>query len=387
MTENNTNIDNKEKNMEEILEQESPESTDAVAGMAYETEEELQETINKEQRIVDERRKIIDVKDLYVSFNTYAGEVKAVRGVSFDIHEGETLAIVGESGSGKTVVSKAILQILPKQSAVIKEGASIKYLDEEVLKMSKKRIKEYQGSDVAMIFQDPMTSLNPTMRIGKQIAESLKLHTKLSGDEIKKETIRLLKLVNIPNPEERVKQYPHELSGGMRQRVMIAIALACNPKVILADEPTTALDVTIQAQILDLLRVLKEKNNTATVLVTHDLGVVADFADRIQVMYAGEIMETGTVSEIFGNARHPYTWALLLSVPRLDSKDKETLYALGGTPPDLLLDIPGCPFAPRCDYAMEICKEQKPPVYEFSETHCSKCWLHHELAPEVERPY
>ena len=253
--------------------------------------------------------------------------------------------------------------------------------------MTKKRVREYQGSDVAMIFQDPMTSLNPTTKIGKQIAESLELHTKMSKDEIKKETIRLLELVNIPNPEDRVHQYPHELSGGMRQRVMIAIALACNPRVILADEPTTALDVTIQAQIIDLLRELKEKKNTATVLITHDLGVVADFADRIQVMYAGEIMETGTVREIFGNGQHPYTWALLLSVPRLDSKDKETLYALGGTPPDLLLDIPGCPFAPRCDYAMEICKEQKPPVHKFSDTHCSKCWLHHELAPEVERPY
>lgn len=386
MTENNTNIDNKEK-VEEILEENSIETTDVVAGMAHESETGLKETINKEQQVMHERRKIIDVKDLHVSFNTYAGEVKAVRGISFDIHEGETLAIVGESGSGKTVASKAILQILPKQSAVIKEGSSIKFLDEEVLEMSRKRIKDYQGSDVAMIFQDPMTSLNPTMKIGKQIGESLKLHTKLSNDEIKKETVRLLDLVNIPNPEDRVKQYPHELSGGMRQRVMIAIALACNPKVILADEPTTALDVTIQAQILDLLRVLKEKNNTATVLVTHDLGVVADFADRIQVMYAGEIMETGTVTEIFGNAKHPYTWALLMSVPRLDSKDKETLYALGGTPPDLLLDIPGCPFAPRCDYAMEICKEQKPPTHEFSETHCSNCWLHHELAPEVERPY
>ncbi|WP_300408521.1 ABC transporter ATP-binding protein [Lagierella sp.] len=384
MTENKRNIENRET--EEILEEKSPESTNKKAGAAYESEEELQEAIRREQDVTN-RQKVIDVKDLHVSFNTYAGEVKAVRGINFDIYEGETLAIVGESGSGKTVAAKAILQILPKQSAEIKEGSSIKYLDEEVLEMTKKRVREYQGSDVAMIFQDPMTSLNPTTKIGKQIAESLELHTKMSKDEIKKETIRLLELVNIPNPEDRVHQYPHELSGGMRQRVMIAIALACNPRVILADEPTTALDVTIQAQIIDLLRELKEKKNTATVLITHDLGVVADFADRIQVMYAGEIMETGTVREIFGNGQHPYTWALLLSVPRLDSKDKETLYALGGTPPDLLLDIPGCPFAPRCDYAMEICKEQKPPVHKFSDTHCSKCWLHHELAPEVERPY
>ena len=238
------------------------------------------------------RDKIIDVNNLNISFNTYAGEVKAVRGVSFEVYEGESLALVGESGCGKTVTSKAILQILPS-TTVIKKDSSIKYCGEEVLTMSKERMKQYKGSDVAMIFQDPMTSLNPTMKIGKQIMESILLHTKMSKEEARQEAVRLLQTVNIPNAAERVNQYPHELSGGMRQRVMIAIALACNPKVILADEPTTALDVTIQAQILDLLRELRDKRNTAVVLVTHDLGVVADFADRIQVMYAGEIMETG----------------------------------------------------------------------------------------------
>ena len=377
MTENNTNIDNKEKNMEEILEQESPESTDAVAGMAYETEDELQETINKEQRNLDERRKIIDVKDLYVSFNTYAGEVKAVRGVSFDIHEGETLAIVGESGSGKTVVSKAILQILPKQSAVIKEGASIKYLDEEVLKMSKKRIKEYQGSDVAMIFQDPMTSLNPTMRIGKQIAESLKLHTKLSGDEIKKETIRLLKLVNIPNPEERVKQYPHELSGGMRQRVMIAIALACNPNVLIADEPTTALDAKVQAQIIDLFRDLGHIYNGAILFISHDLNLIDRICKKVMIMYAGRLVEKGLTSDVIGNPLHPYTKALLKAVPNY-KKRGEALYNIKGHVPDLKnRSNEGCPFADRCDHTMDICTKSFPKSYEVN-GHSVNCHLYGE---------
>lgn len=334
----------------------------------------------------NEAKRVIDINNLNISFNTYAGEVKAVRGVSFHVNEGESLALVGESGCGKTVTSKAILQILP-ETTIVKEGSSIKYCDEEVLKMTRKRMREYKGSDVAMIFQDPMTSLNPTMKIGKQIMESLLLHTKMTKAEAAKEAIKLLQTVNIPNAEERVKQYPHELSGGMRQRVMIAIALACNPKVILADEPTTALDVTIQAQILDLLRELRETRNTAVVLVTHDLGVVADFADRIQVMYAGEIMETGTVEEIFSDAHHPYTWALLMSVPRLDTNDKEVLYSLGGTPPDLLMEIKGCPFAARCDYAMKICKERKPPCQSYSENHQCRCWLTHPQAPKVKRPY
>lgn len=333
------------------------------------------------------RKKIMQVKNLNISFNTYVGEVKAVRGVDFDIYEGEAVAFVGESGCGKTVVSKAILQILPEHNSEIKEESSIKYLDEEVLKMSKKRLQSYKGSDVSMIFQDPMTSLNPTMKIGKQITESLLLHTKMTKLEAEKEAIRLLEEVNIPHAAERIKQYPHELSGGMRQRVMIAIALACNPKLILADEPTTALDVTIQAQILDLLRELRDTHNTSIVLVTHDLGVVADFADRIQVMYAGEVMETGTVKEIFENAKHPYTWALLMSVPRLDLDEKSDLYSLEGTPPDLLLEIPGCPFADRCDYAMEICKESKPEITQFSKHHKCRCWLNHEQAPKVQRPY
>ncbi|SCG82294.1 Oligopeptide transport ATP-binding protein oppD Stage 0 sporulation protein KD [Proteiniborus sp. DW1] len=330
--------------------------------------------------------KILDVKDLNISFHTYAGEVKAVRGISFDLERGETLALVGESGCGKTVTAKAILRLLKEPPAEIKAGSQILFDGENVINMNKKRLSSYRGEDVSMIFQDPMTSLNPTMTVGKQIMEALKIHKKMKKREAEEEAIRLLETVNIPNARERIKAYPHELSGGMRQRIMIAIALSCNPKIIIADEPTTALDVTIQAQIMDLLNELKVKFNTAIILVTHDLGVVANFADRIQVMYAGSIIETGTKNEIFYNSMHPYTWALLNSVPRLDTKSKEELYSLGGTPPDLILPLQGCPFASRCEYAMEICLEQKPEVTELSSTHKLSCWLQHPDAPKVERP-
>lgn len=329
---------------------------------------------------------ILNVENLKVSFHTYAGEVKAVRGVSFKLAKGETLALVGESGCGKTVTSKAIMRLLKEPPAEIKPGSVIDFLGEDVTKMSPKRLQEYKGSDVAMIFQDPMTSLNPTMTIGNQIMESLKIHTKLNAEERKKEAIRLLELVNIPSPDSRIKQYPHQLSGGLRQRVMIAIALACNPKILIADEPTTALDVTIQAQILDLLNELKDKLDTAIILITHDLGVVANFADHIQVMYAGEVMEKGTVMEIFNQPKHPYTWALLRSVPKINTEESEHLYSLQGTPPDLIMDIPGCPFADRCDYAMKICREQRPYQESYSQTHHCYCWLNHPDAPHVERP-
>ncbi len=330
-------------------------------------------------------KKVLDVENLHVSFHTYLGEVKAVRGVSFNLKEGETLALVGESGCGKTVCSKSILRILPKNSAEIKKGSKIIFNGEDVLAMNKKRLKAYRGEDVSMIFQDPMTSLNPTTKIGKQITESLLMHTKMNKKEAKEEAIRLLELVNIPNPKERINQYPFELSGGLRQRVMIAIALACNPKILLADEPTTALDVTVQAQILNLLSELKDKKNTAIVLVTHDLGVVADFADRILIMYAGEVMEEGTVREIFKDPNHPYTQALLKSVPRLDTEFKQELYSLGGTPPDLLLEIKGCPFVDRCKYAMNICRKRKPEKTVFSDTHISFCWRNHPYAKEVSK--
>ena len=326
---------------------------------------------------------ILEVKDLHVSFNTYAGEVKAVRGVSFTLNKGETLAFVGESGCGKTVTAKAILRLLKPPFAEIKEGSEIRYQGQDVVHMDKKTLSNYRGEEVSMIFQDPMTSLNPTMKIGKQIMESLKIHKHLNKEEARKEAIELLRLVNIPSPETRVDSYPHELSGGMRQRVMIAIALACNPKMLIADEPTTALDVTIQIQIMDLLKDLKTKLGTAIILVTHDLGVVANFADRVQVMYAGQVLERGTTKEIFQDSRHPYTWALLSSVPTLAKESKQELYALKGTPPDLILPLNHCPFAARCEHCMQICKEQMPPETVLSETHKVSCWLQHPDAPRT----
>ncbi|MDD6316857.1 MAG: ABC transporter ATP-binding protein [Butyricicoccaceae bacterium] len=327
--------------------------------------------------------KILEVKDLRVSFNTYAGEVKAVRGVSFELSPGETLAFVGESGCGKTVTAKALMRLLQPPFAVIKEGSSVRFEGTEVMDMDKKALRAYRGNDVSMIFQDPMTSLNPTMTCGKQIMESLILHKGLTKEQAREEAIETLRLVKIPDPEKRVDEYPHQMSGGMRQRVMIAIALSCQPKVLIADEPTTALDVTIQAQIIDLLRELRDKLNVAIILVTHDLGVVANFADRIQVMYAGQVVERGTAHEIFYESRHPYTWALLNSVPKLGSEIKQELYSLGGTPPDLLLPLECCPFAARCEYCMPICREKNPAEEKLSATHGCACWLLHPNAPKV----
>lgn len=331
--------------------------------------------------------KILEVKDLQVSFNTYAGEVRAVRDVSFHINQGETLCFVGESGCGKTVTAKAIMRLLPKGQAVIKEGSQIVFSGKDVLKMDGKELRNYRGNDVSMIFQDPMTSLNPTMTCGNQIIETLRLHRGLSKEEATKEAIHMLEMVKIPDAERRIKDYPHQMSGGMRQRVMIAIALACQPHLLIADEPTTALDVTIQAQIIDLLRELKEKLNTAIILVTHDLGVVANFADRIQVMYAGQVVERGTAREIFYEAKHPYTWALLSSVPKLAKESKQELYTLQGTPPDLILPLEHCPFAARCEFCMPICKEQMPQETVLTDTHRLSCWLQHPDAPKVKSFY
>lgn len=329
-------------------------------------------------------KKILEVKNLSVSFNTFQGKVRAVRNVSFELYKGETLAIVGESGCGKTVTSKTILRLLKPPFVTVEEGSEILYNGENILKYNKKQLNKYRGSEVGMIFQDPMTSLNPTMTIGKQIIEALLIHQNMTKEEAKKEAIEKLRLVNIPNPEKRIDSYPHQLSGGMRQRVVIAIALACNPKILIADEPTTALDVTIQAQILELLKELQEKLGMAIILVTHDLGVVANFADRIQVMYAGGIIEQGTVKEIFNNSKHPYTWALLNSIPKLSNKKENKLFALKGTPPDLILDLECCPFHSRCEYCMEICKEEKADYTNITDTHALKCWLQHPKAPKVE---
>ena len=333
------------------------------------------------------KEKILEVENLHVSFNTYAGEVKAVRGVSFELHKGETLAFVGESGCGKSVTSKAIMRLLKPPFAEIKPGSKIICDGKDVMNMSKKELYEFRGDEISMIFQDPMTSLNPTMKVGDQIIESLMLHKHLDKKAARAEAIEMLRMVNIPSPEKRVDNYPHEMSGGMRQRVMIAMALACNPKILIADEPTTALDVTIQAQIMDLMKDLKEKMNTAIILVTHDLGVVANFADRIQVMYAGQVVERGTAKEIFYEAKHPYTWALLSSIPKVGDKPKSELYALKGTPPDLILPLNECPFASRCEYCMGICREQNPMETCISDTHKVSCWLMHEKAPKVKSFY
>lgn len=327
--------------------------------------------------------KILEVENLHVSFNTYAGEVKAVRGVSFELHKGETLAFVGESGCGKTVTAKSILRLLKPPFAVIKPESRIICNGKDVLKMNDKELCQFRGDEVGMIFQDPMTSLNPTMKVGKQIMESILLHNKISKQEAKERAIELLRQVNIPNPEDRLNQYPYEFSGGMRQRVVIAIALACNPKLMIADEPTTALDVTIQAQIMKLLKEIQKKNNTAVIMITHDLGVVAGMAEYITVMYAGCVVESGKVEEIFHNPQHPYTSALLKAVPNMENENKSELQIIPGTPPDLIMPPKGCGFASRCRYCMGICKQQPPAFTYVSETHKAACWLHHPMAKKA----
>lgn len=329
--------------------------------------------------------KLLDVKDLRVSYHTYAGEVQSVRGVSFGLDKGEAIAIVGESGCGKTVTAKSVMGLI-QSPGEIKEESSVLFDGKDITKLSKKELQQYRGAEVSMIFQDPMTSLNPTMKVGKQIAETLIIHRGMSKSEALKEAVRMLDLVNIPNAQSRANQYPHQFSGGMRQRAMIAIALACNPKILIADEPTTALDVTIQAQIIDLMKDLQKKLGTAIILITHDLGVVADIAQRVVVMYAGQIVERGTSDEIFYNPQHPYTWALLKSVPRLDSDKKETLVSIHGTPPDMIAPPVGCPFAARCNYCMDICREMAPTITKMSDTHEAACWLHHPYAPKVDIP-
>lgn len=331
-------------------------------------------------------KKILDVKNLRVSYHTYAGEVQSVRGVSFHLNKGETLAIVGESGCGKSVTAKSIMRLISTPPGEIKEGSEIIFNDRDVLEMNEKELRKLRGGDISMIFQDPMTSLNPTMKVGKQIAESIITHRGLGAKEAFDDAVNMLKIVNIPNSDKRANQFPHQFSGGMRQRAMIAIALACNPKILIADEPTTALDVTIQAQIMELMQELQDKMGTAIVLITHDLGVVANVAHRIQVMYSGLILERGNTDEIFSNPQHPYTWALLQSVPRLDTQNKGELYSLNGTPPDLLKPPVGCPFAARCKYCMQICEESMPEETKISETQSVSCWLKHPSAPKVESP-
>ena len=315
---------------------------------------------------------LLEVKDLSVSFFNKTGEVQAVRGINYTLHKGEVLGIVGESGSGKSVSSHAILRLTP-DSGKVKSG-EILFEGKDILKMSKKEIRELRGNRIAMIFQDPMTSLDPLFTVEYQMNESLKKHTNLDAAARKKRIIELLEMVGINQPERRAKQYPYEFSGGMRQRVMIAIALSCDPQLLIADEPTTALDVTIQAQIIDLLKELKNRLGMAIIFITHDLGVVSDICDDIIVMYAGKIVETGTKRDIFYQHKHPYTEGLLASVPDIDQDVAEKLVPIKGNPPDMSCVKAGCAFAPRCKYAMQACVREDPPLIEIEGTHAAACW-------------
>lgn len=327
-------------------------------------------------------KKILEVNNLETSFFTYVGEVKAVRDVSFSVNRGEILGIVGESGSGKSVTSMSIMRLLA-DSAVIKNG-EVLFKGQDLTKLSEKEMRKIRGNQITMIFQDPMTSLNPLYSIGDQIEEIILEHKKVSKKEARERTIEMLKLVGIPAAEERVDYYPHEFSGGMRQRVMIAMALACEPDLLIADEPTTALDVTIQAQVLRLIKQLNEEMDTATILITHDLGVVASTCQKVLVMYGGQIMEMGTDEDIFYRPQHPYTMGLLKSIPKTQAGDKERLVPIPGSTPDMLRPPTGCPFYPRCDYAMNICRTMEPDYFETNANHKTKCWLLHEDAPKIE---
>lgn len=317
--------------------------------------------------------KLLEIKDEKLSFFTPAGEVKALNGVSFSMNEGEVLGIVGESGSGKSVTAYSIMGLTAYPGKLI--GGTIYFNGHQIEKMNEKEMRKIRGNEVSIIFQDPMTSLNPVYTIGNQITEVIRLHTGKSKKEAYDRAKELLELVGINEPTKRLKQYPHELSGGMRQRVMIAIALACEPKLLIADEPTTALDVTIQAQILELMQELRKKLGMSIIMITHDLGVVASMCERIAVMYAGHIVEYGTADEIFYEPKHEYTKGLIRSIPKLNVQETERLIPIEGQPVDLLNPPAGCPFAPRCANCMKICLREMPPKTELSDTHYSQCWL------------
>jgi oligopeptide transport system ATP-binding protein len=321
-----------------------------------------------------EQKKLLEVKDLKVSFFTPAGEVKAVSCISYDLSYGEVLGIVGESGSGKSVEAYSLIGLLQSPGKVI--GGSITFEGEDVLAFDQRKMESFRGSQVSMIFQNPMTCLNPVYTVGNQLVEALRAHNKtISGEQANQKAMEMLRLVGINNVEKRMKQYPHEFSGGMRQRVMIAMGLICSPKLLIADEPTTALDVTIQAQILELMKEIQEKTHMAIIFITHNLGVVAEICDKVSVMYAGKILEQGPVADIFYRPGHPYTLGLLRSMPRVDAQEYERLVPIEGTPVDMLCPPEGCPFAPRCESCMKICLHQMPPYTELSKGHRSACWL------------
>lgn len=325
---------------------------------------------------------LLSVKDLTISFQTFAGKLQAIRGVNFDLYQGETLAIVGESGSGKTVTVRSIMGLLSK-NAIVEKG-QILFRDKDLLQYSNKQMEQIRGKEIAMIFQDPMTSLNPTLTIGSQITEVLEKKRKMNRSQAIDEAVNLLDLCGINNPKERLKQYPHEFSGGQRQRIVIAIALAGDPTVLIADEPTTALDVTIQAQIIELLKKIQAEKQMTIIFITHDLGVVANVADRVAVMYAGKIIELGSVDDIYYNPQHPYTWGLLNSMPTPNSKER--LYAIPGTPPDLLNPPEGDAFAFRNEYALAIDFVKEPPLFQVNPGHYAATWLLHPKAPHIDVP-
>ena len=320
-------------------------------------------------------KKLLEVKDLKVSFFTPAGEVKAVDGISYDIHENEVMGVVGESGSGKSVEAYSIMGLLANPGKVV--GGSITFDGRDVLAFSEEERRQFRGQDVGMIFQNPMTCLYPVYTIGDQLMEALRCHDKsITKEEARARAVEMLELVGINNADKRVDQYPHEFSGGMRQRAMIAMAMICHPKLLIADEPTTALDVTIQAQILELMKDLQKKTGMAIIFITHNLGVVAEICDRVSVMYAGHIMEQGNVNDIFYSPAHPYTKGLLRSMPNLGDEEKTRLIAIEGTPVDLLDPPKGCSFGPRCEHCMKVCLTKKPPLMEVGDGHVSACWLH-----------
>lgn len=334
--------------------------------------------IMKEER-KSENVNLINIKDLSVSFRTYGGSVKAVRSISFSVRKGECLAIVGESGCGKSVTAQTIMRLIPSPPATT--SGSVRFEGRELLSMPERKIKAIRGSEIGMIFQDPMTSLDPTMPIGKQITEGLLEHNRhMKNSEARRRVVEVLRMVGIPEPERQLKRYAYEFSGGMRQRAVIAMAVVCKPKLLIADEPTTALDVTTQAQILDLIRNLKDELDTAVLLITHDMGVVSNMADRIAVFYAGKIVEEGAAEDIFYAPGHPYTAALLRSRPRLDRDRRQCLISIPGAPPDLFAPPRGCAFAPRCGCALEICGRKQPGYFDVTGEHRVACWLYHEKA-------
>ena len=322
-----------------------------------------------------EKNHLIDIQDLRVSFFTPGGEVQAVRGVSWFLDEGEALGIVGESGSGKSVSVYAIMRLLQHPGRVT--GGSIHFNGTDILSLSEDDMRKIRGNEIAMIFQDPMTSLNPVYTIGNQICEPLKLHRNMKGKRARERAVELLDMVGIPKPERRLKQYPFEFSGGMRQRAMISMALACEPKLLIADEPTTALDVTIQAQILEILKDLKSRRNMSIIMITHDLGIVSDICDKIIIMYGGEIMEYGPIETLYASPCHPYTKGLINSLPKIDEEVGTQLTPIEGSPVDLMHPPAGCPFAARCDQCMKVCLTEKPPYFEMEPDHYSACWLHY----------